>query len=173
MAGSELVILSMVTSAIGTIQANKEASNQAKHQQQIADRNQALIKIQADRDEAARRSQTELDTASARARMGASGIANTGGSNQALLSGLRKNQNEDIAKIRFGAAVTQQDSQFNADKALSQAKTTKRSNNINLLANTVQGGFTVWNNEQKRKEEEQERERERERERDKDKTEAP
>ncbi len=88
-----------------------------KYPQQQAERDKSLAKIKADREERSRRKQAKLRISNARAKMAASGISPSSGSNLAILRGLRASQNEDIGEIRYDEKLSNQNTQIKADRA--------------------------------------------------------
>ncbi len=70
--------------------------------------------------------------------MAASGISSSGGSNLAILRGLRLSQNNDISEIRYNKELSNQNTQIKANRAKynhDYAKNINKQNSLNKKAN--------------------------------------
>lgn len=141
MTGMEpMLIMSAVSAASQAVQnsrASKASKNQVRYQQQVADRNKSLAKIEADRQEKITREKAKSAAAQARVRMGASGIQSTGGSAQALLRGIRSAQDNNIAEIRFNSQIQQQNQQIEATQSRHQSNLANKTRNQNFALSSA------------------------------------
>lgn len=94
------IIVSAISSLYGMATSAQEASAQEARQQ--AQYNQRLAQIRARREarEKEQRNLLKRNLASQRARFGAAGVGGSGGSAQAVMSGLVKSVEEDLAEKR-------------------------------------------------------------------------
>ncbi len=132
-----LLLMSAMT-ASDTKYQTQQIEKPNKYPQEKADRDKLLAKIKANREERNRRSKAKLRISHARAKMAASGISSSGGSNLAILRGLRLSQNNDISEIRYNKELSNQNTQIKANRAKynhDYAKNINKQNSLNKKAN--------------------------------------
>lgn len=85
--------------AVNALQIGRQDNQQEAANQQAAAANQAIAD-QYERDAQKRRSLLDREMASARARLGAMGVGGAGGSAAAVIEGLQRRSDEDMAELR-------------------------------------------------------------------------